>query len=266
MTALSARRATLPSGDVLGVVELPEWPPCLVLVDVSGSMGSAGVDRALAAANQILAELPPRRFAAAIAYAQRGVLSGLLAQSPRPTLRASALDQVGLRVTRDAAGWDLARRELARWRGREAPELAAEVVWISDFSSGPRKAPGVWVGDVHLLHTRGLEAPQGELPPLQISPAGELPPSLLPSLAQDPGALRIQLDHPARWFSWTQGALEHGPTGEHASLSPAAGSLAWVAAPHAKASVVREGAEVALGFAEGPPAPALLAAVREVSQ
>ena len=259
MAEPQVHRATLPSGDVLGVVTLPNWSPCVVLVDVSGSLGSAGVERALAAGNAILRALPERRWATAVAYAQRAVLSGLLARAPRPELSAAVIDRVGLRLTCDAAAWDLVRRELRRWNlGPATPE----VVWISDFADGDRAAPEGY-SRVHRLAVSG-RCPSQTSARWEVGPQGELPAELLAELEADPGELSLSLDHPGRWFHWNGSELNLGPQGSSAQLAPASGSLAWVAVPHARVSLVEADGSRELPFADGPPPAEVLDAVGEV--
>ncbi|MEZ6187994.1 MAG: hypothetical protein R3F62_23670 [Planctomycetota bacterium] len=257
---LGARRATLPSGDVLGVVEHPTWSPLLVLVDVSGSLGGAGVTQAILAANRLLTGVAPRRLVAAVAYAQDAVLSGLLAPAPRPALDLACLDRVGARVTRAAAGWELAARELARAGYSPAD---AEVVWLSDFVAGG-DAPTEFA---RVLRVRVAGAvPANAACPHALEAAGELPAALIAALEPDPGDAHYALDPPGRWFAWGAAGLEPGPLGPRASLVPASGSLAWVAPAHAKLRALLPDGEREVPFVGGAPDADLLAAVREVSQ
>lgn len=260
MAELGARRATLPSGDVLGVVEHPTWSPLLVLVDVSGSLGGAGVSQATLAANRLLTGVAPRRLVAAVAYAQDAVLSGLLAPAPRPALDLACLDRVGARVTRAAAGWELAARELARAGYSPAD---AEVVWLSDFVAGG-DAPTEFA---RVLRVRVAGAvPANAACPHALEAAGELPAALIAALEPDPGDAHYALDPPGRWFAWGAAGLEPGPLGPRASLVPASGSLAWVAPAHAKLRALLPDGEREVPFVGGAPDADLLAAVREVSQ
>ena len=55
-----------------------------------------------------------------------------------------------------------------------------------------------------------------------------------------------------------------GPQGSSAQLAPASGSLAWVAVPHARVSLVEADGSRELPFADGPPPAEVLDAVGEV--